>query len=324
MKAIVYQRYGPPEVLQMEEVNKPIPRKNEVLIRVVATTVTSGDTRARTLKTPTGFALISRLFFGFTRPRQPILGTELSGVIEALGKDVRLFNVGDEVFAYPGAGMGCYAEYRCMPEDGAIASKPANLTFEEAAAIAFGGTTALAFLRRARLQRGEQVLINGASGGVGTAAVQLAAYLGAEVTGVCSAVNADLARSLGASHVIDYSREDFTLNGKTYDVILDTIGTAPYSRTKKSLKERGRLLLVVAGLPDMFPIPWVSITTNKRIIAGPVGGGADELRFLADLARAGTCKPVIDRRYPIEQIIDAHRYVDTGHKKGNVVITLNA
>ncbi len=323
MKAIVYERYGPPEVLELKEVAKPSPKNNEVLIRIHATTVTAGDWRARSLDVPMGFGLISRLFFGVSRPRQPILGTELAGEVESIGKDVRKFNIGDQVFAYGGAGMGCYAEYKSMPEDGAVALKPANLSYGEAAALSFGGTTALHFFRRGKLQSGEKVLINGASGGVGSAAVQLAKHFGADVTGVCSTANVELVRSLGANHVIDYTKEDFTENGETYDVIVDTAGTAPFSRSKASLKEGGRLLLVLASLPQILQIPWVSVTSNKRILAGPATERAEDLRFLAELAGAGEFKPVIDRRYQFEQIIEAHRYVDTGRKKGNVIITLS-
>jgi len=322
MKAIVYERYGPPEVLQLKEVEKPTPRDNEVLIKTHATTVTSGDWRVRSLNVPAGFGLIMRLIFGVRRPKQPILGTELAGVVESVGKDVRKFKVGDQVFAFSDTAMGCYAEYKCMSEDGAMAIKPANLTYEEAAALSFGGTTALDFFRRGKLQSGEKVLVNGASGGVGTAAVQLARHLGADVTGVCSTANVELVRSLGASHVIDYTKEDFTQNGETYDLIVDTAGTAPFSRSKASLKERGRLLMVLGGLPDMLRIPWVSMTSRKKVIAGPAAGRAEDLRFLAGLAEAGEFKPVIDRCYPFEQIAEAHRYVDTGRKKGNVIITL--
>lgn len=322
MKAIVYERYGPPEVLQLKEAEKPTPKNNEVLIKTHATTVTSGDWRVRSLNVPVGFGLISRLFLGVSRPRQPILGTEIAGEIVLVGKDVSKFKVGDQVFAFSGTGMGCHAEYKCMPEDGAVALKPANLTYDEAAAISFGGTTALDFFRRGKLQSGERVLINGASGGVGTAAVQLARHFGADVTGVCSTANVELVRSLGASHVIDYTKEDFTQNGETYDVIVDTVGTAPFSRSKTSLKENGRLLQVLGSLPDMLLIPWVSMTSSKKVIAGPATERAEDLRFLAKLAEAGEFKPVIDRRYPFEQIAEAHRYVDTGRKKGNVVITL--
>lgn len=322
MKAIVYERYGPPEVLQLKEVEKPTPKDNEVLIKTHATTVTSGDWRVRSLNVPAGFGLIMRLVFGVTRPKQPILGTELAGVVESVGKDVRKFKVGNQVFVFSDAAMGCHAEYKCMLEDGAMALKPANLTYEEAAALSFGGTTALNFFRRGKLQSGEKVLVNGASGGVGTAAVQLAKHFGADVTGVCSTANVELVRSLGASHVIDYTKEDFTQNGETYDVIVDTAGTAPFSRSKASLKGRGRLLMVLGGLLDMLRIPWVSMTSSKKIIAGPAAGRAEDLRFLAGLAEAGEFKPVIDRCYPFEQIAEAHSYVDTGRKKGNVIITL--
>ena len=322
MKAIIYERYGSPDVLEMREVEKPTPKDNEVLIKIHATTVTTGDWRARTLNVPVGFGLLSRLFFGVSKPRQPILGTELAGTIEAVGNNVRRFKAGDQVFAYSGAGMGCHAEYKCMPEGGAVAPKPSNLTYGEAAALSFGGTTALDFFRRGKLQSGDRVLVNGASGGVGTAAVQLAKYFEAEVTGVCSTANLELVRSLGATHVIDYTKEDFTRNGKTYDIIVDTVGTAPFSRSRDSLKEGGRLLLVLGGLPDILGIPWVSLTSSKKISAGPAGGSADNLGFLGKLAQAGKFKPVIDQRYPFERIAEAHRYVETGHKKGNVIITL--
>jgi NADPH:quinone reductase-like Zn-dependent oxidoreductase len=322
MKAVVYKRYGPPDVLELQEVPKPTPRDNEVLIKTHATTVTSADWRVRSLDVPVGFRLLSRLALGVSKPRQPILGTELAGEVESVGKGVSTFKVGDKVFAFTGAAMGCYAQYKCMPEDGAVALKPARLTYDEAAALSFGGTTALHFFRRGKLRSGEKVLVNGASGGVGTAAVQLARHFGAEVTGACSTANVDLVRSLGASYVIDYTKEDFTENGETYDVIVDTAGTAPFSRSKGSLKQRGRLLLVLGGLPDILRVPWVSLTSSKRVIAGPAPARAEDLRFLARLADAGEFKPVIDRRYAFEQIAEAHRYVDTGRKKGNVIITL--
>lgn len=322
MKAIVYERYGPPEVLQFKELEKPVPADNEILIKIRATTVTSGDWRARSLTMPTGFGPIARLVFGVTKPRQPILGTELAGEVEAVGKQVSRFKTGDRVFAFSGAGMGGYAEYKCIPEDGAVAHTPAGLSDAEAAALSFGGTTALDFFRRADLQSGEKVLVNGASGGVGTAAVQLAKYFGAEVTGVCSTANMDLVTSLGARHVIDYTVEDFTRNGETYDVIVDTVGTAPFSRSNASLNEGGRLLLVLAALPELLKIPWAAMTSGKKIIAGPATERAEDLRLLAELAEAGHYKPAIDQCYPFEQIVEAHRHVDTGRKKGNVIVTL--
>jgi NADPH:quinone reductase-like Zn-dependent oxidoreductase len=322
MKAFVVTKYGSPDVLKIREVEKPTPKDNEVLIKVRATTVTSGDWRVRSLEVPTGFKIITRLIFGFTRPRQPILGTELSGEIESVGSKITGFKVGDGVFAYSNSKMGAHAEYICMPEDGAIVLKPANLTFEEAAALSFGGATALNFIRRGQLKRGEKVLVNGASGAVGTAAVQLALHFGAEVTGVCSMRNVELVRSLGADHVIDYKKKDFTKSGKTYDVIMDTAGTAPFSRCKDSLNKGGRLLKVLGSMPDMLQAPIITMISDKKVIAGPASGSQDDLRFLAELAENEEYRPVIDRCYLFEQLPEAHRHVDTGRKRGNVVVAV--
>lgn len=323
MKAIIATGYGSPDVLQLQEVEKPEPKDNEVLIKVHATAVNSGDWRIRSLDVPTGFGIFVRLAFGFSRPRQPILGVVLAGTVEAAGKDVTAFRAGDEVFAMDGAKMGCHAEYKVMPEDGAIAFKPANLSFEEAAAIPFGGTTALDYLReKAKVKRGDKVLINGASGAVGIAAVQLAKYFGAEVTGVCSTANVDFVKSFGADKVIDYKKEDFTQNGETYDIIMDTVGNAPFSRSGNSLKEGGRLLAVVADMPEMIKAPWVALTSGKKVIAGTAQERAEDLRFLAELAEAGRFKPAIGHRYRFEDMAEAHRQVDTGHKRGNVVVTV--
>jgi NADPH:quinone reductase-like Zn-dependent oxidoreductase len=322
MKAVVYERYGSPDVLHLEEVEAPTPADDEILIRIRATTVSSADWRARSMEMPAGFGAMGRLFFGIRKPRKPVLGTELAGDVVAVGTDVARFRVGESVFAFLGARFGCHAEYRCMPEDGPIAPKPANLSYEEAAALAFGGTTALDFFRRAKLERGEKVLVNGASGAVGTAAVQLGRHFGAEVTGVCSGPNAELVRSLGADHVIDYTRADFTENGERYDVIVDTVGTAPYARSKGSLSERGRLLVVLGGLGDMLRAPWVALRGKQRIIAGPASERVDDLRTLAELAEAGAFRPVIDSTYPLERIRDAHRRVDSGRKRGSVVVTV--
>jgi NADPH:quinone reductase-like Zn-dependent oxidoreductase len=267
---------------------------------------------------------MGRLFFGISKPRQPILGTELAGDVESVGSNVTKFKAGDQVFAFTGASMGCHAEYRCVREDRAVARKPAALDYEEAAALSFGGTTALDSFRRGKLASGEEVLVNGASGCVGSAAVQLARHFGADVTGVCSTGNVELVRSLGASHVVDYTKDDFTKNGETYDVIVDTVGTAPFSRSQGSLKEGGRLLLVLGGLGDLLQAPWVSLTTKKKVIAGPASGRAEDLRFLAELAQAGKFNPVIDRRYSLEEIVEAHRRVDSGRKRGNVVVTVSS
>jgi NADPH:quinone reductase-like Zn-dependent oxidoreductase len=322
MKAVIYKNYGSPDVLQLVEVVKPIPKDNEVLIKIHATTVTSADWRVRSLKMPVGFGLISRLVFGISRPRQPILGTELAGEVESVGKNVSNFQVGDRVLGFSGAGMGCHAEYKCLPADGMVVLKPDNLSYEEAAAISFGGTTAWDFLRRGNLQSGEKVLVNGAAGCVGTAAVQLAKYLGADVTGVCSTANLELVQSLGADRAIDYTKEDFTANGQTYDIIVDTVGTAPFARVKNSLTAGGRLLQILAGLPDILIAPLISMTGSKKAIAGPVAERVEDVQLLANLAAAGSFKPYIDRSYPFDRIAEAHSYVDTGHKKGNVVVTL--
>jgi NADPH:quinone reductase-like Zn-dependent oxidoreductase len=323
MKAVVCDRYGSPEVLQFREVRKPEPKDDEVLIRSRATTVSSADWRVRSLTVPAGFRIISRLMLGLSRPGRGILGTELAGVVERVGRKVSRFGAGDEVFAFPGSRMGCHAEYRCMPENGAVALKPPELSWAEAAALSFGGTTALDFFRRGKLKSGEKVLVNGASGAVGTALVRIAAYLGAEVTAVCGPASMSLLRSLGADHVVDYTREDFTASGLRYDVIVDTAGTAPLSRCRGSLAERGRLLLVLAGLPEMLAIPWVAMTDTRKVIAGPAAERPEDVRFLADLAATGHYRPVIDRCYPFERIVEAHRYVDTGRKKGNVAITMD-
>ena len=324
MKAVVYERYGGPEVLRFTDVPAPVPGPGEVLIRIHATTVTAGDWRMRSLDVPKGFGLLARLAIGITKPRKPILGTELSGVIAEVGSDVRKFKPGDEVIAFPGLAMGAHAEFLCMPQDGAVVPKPARLSHAEAAALSFGGGTALYFLRAGKIAAGDRILVNGASGAVGTAAVQLAKHFGAEVTAVCSGGNADLVRSIGADHVIDYTTEDFTRNGRTYDLIMDTAGTARFKRSRSSLRDGGRLLLVLGGMRDVLGAPWVGLTDSRKVIGGTVRTTAADLQFLADLAERGDFRPVIDRTYPFEEIAAAHRYVDTGRKRGNVVITLQA
>ena len=322
MKAAVYERYGPPEVVELRDVPKPVPGDGEVLIRIRATTVSSGDHRVRSLDVPAGFGFVSRLMFGPFGPRQRILGSELAGDVEAVGSAVRAFRPGDAVLAFPDARMGCHAEYRCLPADGPVVPKPARLGYEEAATLPFGGTAALHFLRRARVARGERVLVNGASGAVGTACVQLARHMGAEVTGVCSTANLELVRSLGAAQVVDYTREDFTRSGQRYDVIIDTAGTAPFSRSRGSLAAGGRLLLVLASLPDMLRAPWDSLRSGRKVMAGVALGSRDDLQQLARLAEEGVLRPVVDGTYPLEQIVEAHRRVDTGHKRGSVVVTV--
>lgn len=322
MKAFTYRRYGGPDVLEMSERPKPVPGEHELLIRVRATTVSSADRRLRSLDLPRGFGLLGRLALGVTGPRNTILGSELSGEVEAVGRKVTAFRAGDEVFAFTGARLGCHAEYACLREDAAVAPKPPNLSFEQAAALGFGGATMLDYFRRADLRSGEHVLVNGASGTVGSAAVQLAKHFGARVTGVCSAANLERVRSVGADEVIDYAERDFARGPGRFDVIVDTAGTAPFARSASALAPGGRLLLVLADLPELLKAPWHSWTSGRTVIAGPAAERAGYARQLGELAAAGRFTPLIDRCYPFEQMVDAHRYVEGGRKRGSVVVTL--
>lgn len=318
MKAIIYKQYGPPEVLHISEVEKPVPKDNEVLISVHATAVNSGEVR---LRKADPFAV--RFMFGLFRPKKPILGVSLAGEIEAAGKTVTRFKKGDPVYGTTGMSFGAYAEYKCLPEDGVLAIKPGNLTYREAAVIPFGGTTALFFLRKGKIQRGQKVLIYGASGAVGTSAVQLARHFGAEVTGVCSTANIAMVKSLGADKVIDYTLQDFSKSGETYDIIFDTTGKSPFAGCIKSLKKNGHYLRTVhMKLSAIFRGLWTSLTSSKKVIGGGITESYEDLFFLNSLIEAGQLKPVIDRTYSLEQIAEAHAYVEKGHKKGNVAIVV--
>ncbi len=330
MKAIVFTEYGPPDFLQLKEVDKPTPKDNEIMIRVYATTVSFGDLSVRNFRniSPRKFTMPLPLWFsgkllvGFRKPRIKILGSDFAGEIETVGKDVKLFKKGDQVFGYRGISMGTNAEYLCMPEDGCVAIKPVNMTYEEAAAVPYG-IIALNILRKVNIQSGQKILINGASGGIGSIAVQLAKYSGAEVTGVCGTPRLELVKSLGADKVIDYTQEDFTKSGETYDIVFDILGKSSFSRVKHSLKQNGRYLLASFKMKPLFQMLWTKIMGSKKVIcAFVVKEKSEDLIYLKELAEAGKIKSVIDRLYPLEQTAEAHRYLESGLKKGYVVITL--
>ena len=329
MKAIAWTAYGSPDVLQLREMEKPAPKDNEVLIKIHATTAATPDTELRRLKLPLLFAIPLRFYIGIIKPtRITILGTEFAGEVESVGKDAARFKPGDQVFGYTGLGMGTYAEYLCLQEKpsewaGVLGPKPGNLTYEEAAAVPFGGLEALHSLGKANIQRGQKVLIVGAGGSIGTYAVQLAKYYGTEVTGVDHTVKLDMLRSIGADHVIDFTREDFTKNGQRYDVILDTIDKSPFSGSLRSLNENGAYLNANPGVFDRIQWRLSSKNSTRKVIPWTSDYSTDNLFALKELIEDGKIRPVIDRVYPLEQIVEAHRYVETGQKKGNVVIKVS-
>jgi len=326
MKAIVCTKYGSPDVLQLKEVEKPTPKDNEVLIRIYATTVTAGDCEIRSSTFPLWIRLLMRIYIGIRKPKKKysILGQELAGEIESVGKEVLLFRKGDQVFAAPGIKFGAYAEYKCLPEDGVLTTKPSNMTYEEAATVPYGGLTALNYLRKGNIQRGQKVLINGAGGTIGTIAIQLAKSFGAEVTAVDSTRKLDMLSSIGADQVIDYTQDDFTKSGETYDVIFDVVGKASFSGCIRSLKKKGIYLFLNPTLSKMVRGQWISRTRSKKVIMWTADEKAEELIFLKELIEAGKLKSVIDRRYPLEKIAEAHNYAESGQKMGNIVITVGS
>ena len=320
MKAAVYDRYGPPDVVHVADVETPVPKDNEVFVRIHATTVCAADWRLRKAD-----PFLVRFMNGLWKPKRHILGAEFAGTIESVGGNVTRFRAGDDVFGNTGFQFGAHAEYFCLPENGALETKPRNMTHEEAAAVTFGAVSALSFLRRAKIQAGQRVLIYGASGSVGVFAVQLAKHFGAHVTGVCSTANLGLVQSLGADAVVDYTREDFSTAGRVYDIVFDTVGKSGFSRTMRSLK-RGGAYVLIGGfplLPTAVGSLWAAITRSARVVTGVASLAAGDMAFFKTLIEQGQLRTVIDRRYPLEQIAEAHRYAEAGHKRGHVVILVS-
>ena len=320
MKAIKCTKYGPPEVLKVVNIDKPVPNDNELLIKIFATTVTIADCRVRGFNIPASFWLPAKLALGFSKPRQPILGGELSGIIEAVGRNVRKYKVGDKVFAFLGHKFGAYAEYVCIDEHDCVALKPENLNFEQSAALPFGGITALHFLKKGKLLKGENILIYGASGSVGTSAVQLAKYFGAQVTGVCSTGNLDLVKKLGADKVVDYTKTDLADLHEKFDMVFDTVGKGDISKTINIIKPQGRYLHAVTTPFTEINIRLKLLKSNVKLIGGTFNPTVEHINFIKKLADEGFLKPAIDRQYRFDEIVPAHEYVDKGHKKGNVTI----
>lgn len=328
MKAIVFTEYGSPDVLQLKKIAKPTPKDNEILVRVRATPINYGDLTARDFahsqfNMPAPLYLPARMAFGWNKPKIQILGSELAGDVEAVGKSVTKFKPGDAVFAYVGMNMGANAEYICQPESGSVALKPANLDYAEAATLPYGAIMAVSLLQKAKLQAGHKILVNGASGGIGALAVQLARHhYGAEVTGVCGTPRLDYVKSLGADKVIDYTRQDFTQNGETYDVIFDILGRVSFARAKKSLKPDGILLYASFKGRALLDMLWTALFSRQKVICALADEKVESLLLVKELAEAGKVKAAIDKRFPLEQAAEAHRYVEQGHKRGNVVIAM--
>lgn len=330
MKAVTFTEYGPPDVLKLTEVATPVPKANEILIKIHATTVNTGDIWTRNFKaiSPRQFSMslpmwfAARLMFGVNKPKINILGAELAGEVTAVGDKVTRFKIGDQVFGYRGPAFGGNAEYLAMPESGLVALKPTNVTFAEAAAIPYGAMTALNLLRKVNLQPGQKILINGASGGIGSFGVQLAKYYGAEVTGVCSTPRIELVKTLGADHVIDYTKEDFTQNGQRYDVIFDILGRSSFADVKNSLTANGRYLLASFKTPQLWQMLMTARTSGPKVICALSMESLADLNHVKELLEAGKLKAAIDRCFPLAQVAEAHRYVEAGEKKGSVVITV--
>jgi NADPH:quinone reductase-like Zn-dependent oxidoreductase len=330
MKAIVYSEYGAPEVLRLKEVEKPAPKDNEIQVRVRATSITIGDLWARNFKaiSPREFSmpfplwLPSRMFFGISKPRISILGSEFAGEVESVGADVKKFKKGDAVFGYRGQSMGANAEFLCISENGMVTHKPVNMSHEEAASVPYGALTALSLHKKVNVQAGQNVLVIGASGSIGSAAVQLAKYFGAKVTGVCSTAGLDFVKSLGADKVIDYTKEDFTQNGEMYDLIFDVTRKSSFSQCGKSLKPKGIYLLASFKMKQVFQMLQTARSDGRKVVCALSSEKIEDLDFIKELVEAGKFKSVIDKRYPLEQIAEAHRYVEAGGKRGNVVITI--
>ncbi|MFX0012252.1 MAG: NAD(P)-dependent alcohol dehydrogenase [Candidatus Hermodarchaeota archaeon] len=323
MKAMIWTKYGPPEVLQLEEIEKPIPKDNEILLKIYSTTVTMGDCEMRNLSFSPSLAFLMRLITGLRKPKRiKILGQEVAGEIEEVGKDVTLYKKGDQIFGHTGFNMGAYAEYLCLPEDSIIAIKPSNMTYEEAAAVPLGGLNALYFLKKANIRSGQKVLINGAGGSIGTFAVQIAKTYGAIVTGVDSTDKLDMLRSIEIDQVVDYTQEDFTKSGEKYNVIFDVVRKSSFSGCVKSLKRNGIYLQINHGFFRRIRGHWVSLTSSRKIIGGTISEGIKDLFYLKELIEAEKIKSIIDKRYTMEQLVEAHEYVETGQKKGNVAIII--